>query len=352
MVPPCQPAGHREPSTPPTTGPVLVLPELRARRALASVGVRPDQALEPVASVNNEVWMTSDVVVRVSCRPEQRLRREAQLAQVLPNAVGYPPLVGYGGEMGSEWLVLRRLPGLPLSRCWPTLSHGDRRTAIRALAARLKLIHTTAAPALPPLRHLPQLLDPAPSGLTAVARLILALDQASRLPHVDRGLTDDLAQLVRDLAPVLDPFTSSTLIHGDLSFENLLWDPQSGRLLAVLDFEWARPAPADLDLDVLLRFCAMPDLHVPAAYADDTHARDYAEVPFWLAEDYPELFSSPHQLDRCRLYAVAWDVEELLAYPPTAASGHLDARHPYRRLQSLLIGTSHLDRMDRLGISA
>jgi len=329
-----------------------VLPEIRARRALAGVGIRPDQRLEAVPSVNNEVWMTSDVVVRVSCRPEQRLRREAQLAQVLPNAVGYPPMVGYGGEMGSEWLVLRRLPGLPLSRCWPTMSEPDRRAAIRSLAARLKLIHTTTAPALPPLRHLPQLLDPAPTGLTAVARLILALDQASRLPHVDRGITDDLSALVRSLAPSLDPFTASTLIHGDLSFENMLWDARAGRLVAVVDFEWARAAPPDLDLDVLLRFCAMPDLHVPATYAEDTHARDYEDVPFWLAEDYPELFASPHQLDRCRLYAIAWDVEELLAYPPTAASGHLDARHPYRRLQSMLAGNSHLDRMDRLGATA
>ncbi len=328
-----------------------MLPEIRARRALADVGVAPNQPLEAVPSVNNEVWLTAREVVRVNCRPEQRLHRETQLAQALPAEVGYPAIVGYGGEMGSEWLVLERLPGLPLSRCWPSLSGPERRAAVRDLASRLRLVHTTRAPAVSPLRHLPQLLDPSPSGTTAVARLVIALDRASRLPHVDRRLTDDLADMVRTLAPCLDPFTATTLIHGDLSFENVLWDPRAGRLLAILDFEWARAAPADLDLDVLLRFCALPELHVPASYADQTHARDYADVPLWLAEDYPELFSAPHQLDRCRLYAVAWDVEELLAYPPTAGSGHLDARHPYRRLQSLLIGDSHLDRMDRLGIA-
>jgi hygromycin-B 7''-O-kinase len=325
-----------------------VLPELRARRALASVGVRPDQPLEPVPSVNNEVWMTSEVVVRVSCRPDQRLRREAQLAQILPNDVGYPPLLGYGAEMGSEWLVLHRLPGLPLSRCWPTMTPTDRRRSIAELAARLRLIHATPTPALPPLRHLPQLLDPAPSGDLAVARLVVSLDHAARLEHVDRGVTDALTEVVTTLAPHLDPFTARTLIHGDLSFENLLWDPHEGRLVGILDFEWARGAPPDLDLDVLLRFCAMPDLHVPSTYAGATHARDYAEVPRWLAEDYPELFASPNQLDRCRLFAIAWDVEELLAYPPLVGASHLDARHPYRRLQSLLVGDSHLDRMDRL----
>lgn len=325
-----------------------MLPELRARRALASIGLRPDVPLEAVESVNNEVWMAPDMVVRVSCRPEQRLRREAQLAQALPNAVGYPPLLACGAEMGSEWIVLGRLPGLPLSRCWPTMSHEQRRDAIRDLAARLKLIHATPVPVLPPLRHLPQLLDPAPSGTMAVARLIVALEAASHLQHVDRHVTDELTELVRSLAWCLEPFTARTLIHGDLSFENLLWDPDAGRLLAILDFEWARGAPPDLDLDVLLRFGAFPDLHVPASYASATHARDYAEVPFWLAEDYPELFSRPEQLDRCRLFAIAWDVEELLAYPPHIAAGSLDARHPHRRLLSMLVGDSHLDRMDRV----
>jgi len=321
---------------------------LRARRALASAGLRPDVALEPIESVNNEVWMTSDLVVRVSCRPEQRLQREAVLAQALPNAVGYPPILGFGAEMGSEWLVLGRLPGVPLSRCWPTMSQAERRHAISELAQRLKLIHGTPAPALPPLRNVPQPIDPAPSGTMAVARLLVAIDRAGRLQHVDRHLFDDVADLVRSLAWTLEPFTSRTLIHGDLSFENLLWDPGAGRLLAILDFEWARAAPPDLDLDVLLRYCAFPDLHVPAGHVDRTHAHDYVEVPFWLAEDYPELFSAPDQLDRCRLFAVAWDVQELLAFPPQVSLGQLDGRHPYRRLLAMLNGDSHLDRMDRV----
>lgn len=323
-----------------------MLPELRARRALASVGLRPDVHLEPAASVNNEVWMTPDLVVRVSCRPEQRLRRESQLAQILPPGVGYPPMVGWGAEMGSEWLVLHRVQGIPLSRAWPTMTTDQRRSAIRDLADRLRLIHTTPTPALAPLRHLPQQLDPAPSGTMAVARLLVALGRAGNLHHVDSRITDALSDMIKDLAWCLEPFTARTLIHGDLSFENLLWDSRKGQLTAVLDFEYARGAPSDLDLDVLLRYCAYPDLHVPASYASDTLARDYADVPYWLAEDYPELFSRPAQLDRCRIYAAAWDVEELLAYPPVGGAATLDARHPYRRLIALLDGDTHLDRMD------
>lgn len=324
-----------------------MLPELRARRALTSLGLKPGADLHPIDSVNNEVWFSEDMVVRVSCQPEQRLRREAQLSQVLPEGVGYPPVLGYGAEMGSEWLVLRRLPGLPLSRCWPDMTPDERRRAIHQLAGRLELIHATPSPALAPLRNLPQPIDPAPTGTMAVARLLVALDRASRLEFVDHQVVNELIDMVRSLAGCLEPFTARTLVHGDLSFENLLWDPDARTLVAVLDFEWARGAPRDLDLDVLLRFCAYPDLHVPTSYAAATHADDYAAVPYWLAEDYPALFAHPSQLDRCRLYAIAWDVQELLTYPPVMASSRLDSRHPYRRLQAMLIGDSHLDRMDR-----
>ena len=43
--------------------------------------------------------------------------------------------------------------------------------------------------------------------------------------------------------------------------------------------------------------------------------------PFWLAEDYPELFSMDHQLDRVKIYAIAWDIQELLRFPPTSPVG-------------------------------
>lgn len=329
-----------------------MLPEIRARRALSSLGFRPDIALKPVESVNNEVWMTDDMVVRVSCRPEQRLRREAQLSHVLPPEVGYPRVLGYGAEMGCEWLVLGRIQGLPLSRCWTMMDTTLRRRAIAQVAERMRMVHATPAPPLAPLRNLPQPIDPAPTGTMAVARLLTALDRAGSLEFVDQRTTEELGELVRQLAPSLEPFSGRTLIHGDLSFENILWDPDRAEVVALLDFEWSRGAPPDLDLDVLLRFCAYPDLHVPSAFAATTLADDYSDVPRWLSEDYPALFTSPLQLDRCRLFSIAWDVEELLNYPPVMASSRLDHRHPYRRLQSMLIGDSHLDRLHRASITA
>jgi Ser/Thr protein kinase RdoA (MazF antagonist) len=190
----------------------------------------------------------------------------------------------------------------------------------------------------------PQLLDAAPTGRQATRRLVRALGRAAELDHVDRTLIADAVDLVESTCDALDPFDAQTIVHGDLTFENILWD--GDEVTALLDFEYARPGPPDLDLDVLLRFCALPHLHVAADYEAVTKAEDYQEVPWWFAEDYPELFSHPRQFDRVRLYSIAWDVNELLAFPPQEALARLHRHHPYQRLAQVLRGTHYLHRLN------
>jgi aminoglycoside phosphotransferase (APT) family kinase protein len=315
----------------------------RALRALDTVGL-PSDGLVRADSVTNEVWLTADYVIRVNRDASLRLHREAILSQALPEAVGYPPLIQHGGEVGSDWLILQRVPGGPLSRAWPTMSTPMRREAVRQLAARLRLVHATRCPRLDGLIDAPQLLDRAPLGVDAVARLVEAADRAAALPNVDAGLMQEVISHVLVHAHLLDPFDADTIVHGDLSFENVLWDGE--QITALLDFEYARPGAPDLDLDVLLRFVALPHLHVAPDYEDVTRAEDYAEVPWWLAEDYPELFAHRHQFDRARLFSLAWDVRELLAFPPADPLRDLHRQHPLHRIMRVLRGTSYLDRLN------
>jgi len=162
--------------------------------------------------------------------------------------------------------------------------------------------------------------------------------------YVDASLLADTEALVTETAGALAPFETTSIVHGDLTFENILWDGK--RITAILDFEWARPGPRDLDLDVFLRFCALPHLHVAEDYEHLTHAADYREVPWWLAEDYPELFAYPNQFDRVRLYAIAYDVRDLLLHPPQAPVGELSQHHPYHRLSGTIAGTGYLNQFD------
>ncbi|MCB1031175.1 MAG: phosphotransferase [Acidimicrobiales bacterium] len=319
------------------------LGRVRAMGALAAVGL-PGEDLTRVDSVTNEVWVTPDYVVRVNRDPSLRLHREAVLSQILPEEVGYPPLVQHGGEIGNDWLVLRRLPGITLSRAWPDLDRDQRRHAVRQVAQRLRAVHSTPCPQLEGLRDVPQLLDQAPTGAQAAARLLEQLQLAKELPHIDVDLIRDAEALVSDTASSLDPFNQTTVVHGDLTFENILWD--GADVTAILDFEFARPGPPDLDLDVLLRFCSLPYLHVPLSIESRTKAIDYAEVPWWFVEDYPELFAHPRQFERVRLYSMAWDVRELMQFPPQEPLSRLHKHHPYQRLAQSVRGTHYLDQLN------
>lgn len=314
----------------------------RARHALVHAGLDATVDLERASSVTNEVWITETHVVRVNRHPNQRLRREAVLGPSLPAEIGYPMVVSYGGHMGADFLVVLRVPGAPLAHCWPDMTHTQRRRAVSQIATKLRRLHQTPGPAdLPPI-DAPQLLRS--DTRSPVMSLLTALDQTRALPHVDRHLMDDLEQLVGELSAAIEPFEADHLVHGDLTFENVLWD--GADITAILDFEWSRPAPADVDLDVFLRMCSYPELHVADAHVDRTRAEEYAGVPWWLAEDYPELFEFPSQFKRLTLYSIAYDVRDLLMFPPAAPAQQLNELHSLNRLRSTVAGRSHLDLLD------
>ncbi|MEQ1786466.1 MAG: aminoglycoside phosphotransferase family protein [Acidimicrobiales bacterium] len=320
------------------------LAEIRARTALRGAGLDPTAPLERVTSVTNEVWLTPTHAVRVNRHPSNRLFREALVAKVLPPEVGYPTVVAHGGGHGEDWLVAERVPGVPLAHVWPDLSEDDRHRSVEQLAVRLAALHRTPAPPdLPPIENAPQLLEVGATDPTGP--VVAALHRAMHLDHVDAVMLARAAEMVTDLAPALIPFEATTLVHGDVTFENVLW--HEGEITALLDLEWARPGPRDLDLDILLRCAAYPHLHVGEAYVARTKTEDYLEVPWWLSRAYPALFEYPRQIDRVRVYSIAYDIRDLLTSPPKGAPRLLPELHAYHRLQRVVDRKSYIDILGR-----
>lgn len=320
------------------------LAEVRARTALQAAGLDPSVPLQRVSSVTNEVWLTPDHAVRVNRGHGDRLAREALVAAALAPEVGYPPVVASGSGSGQDWLVMERVPGEPLAHHWPEMSPVVRRRAVRQIAQRLAALHRTPAPDdLPVVEDPPQVLRWC--GRDPITPVLDALWCAARLPNVDPMLLHDARELVQRCAGALTPYQASTLVHGDVTFENVLW--ADGEVTALLDVEWARPGPPDLDLDVILRCCAYPALHVAEAHAGRTRDEDYADVPYWLTDDYPDLWSHPRIFERLRLYSIAYDVRALLRSPPETPRIGLPKHHPLNRLGRVVEGHSYLDVLAR-----
>ncbi|MDH5290280.1 MAG: aminoglycoside phosphotransferase family protein [Acidimicrobiia bacterium] len=308
--------------------PSSILAEARARHVLRASRLPYKGPLERASSTRNEIWLTERHVVRVNRTVSHRLRREAALYPHLPAAPWAPRLVT-AGRADQDYLVVERRPGRPLAHCWPGLDQAQRRAAVAQLATCLRAVHATATPPdLDPLPVAPQLLDG--TATPAVGPLLDGLDRLAADPNADAGVIALAQEQVTAFAADLEPFDATHLIHGDLTFENVLWD--GAAISAVVDFEWCRGAPADLDLDVLLRCCAYPEAHVAAEHADRSRADDYAPVVTWLAEDYPELFAHPALVRRLWLYALAFDVREALEAPLPAVRGQVPPLHPWNRL--------------------
>jgi len=305
----------------------------RARHALKQAGLPTDSEVLQANSTRNEVLITGDYVVRVNKEPNQRLRREAALVESLPARSWTPKIIGHGGDIGADYLNVARRPGQPLSRAWPTMTPRDRRFAIAQVSEALYDLHNTETPAsVPRLSRTTHCLDEGPGPtLRPVWQAIGALRLSAQPDH---RLIDLIEKAVSDRAHLFERFAVSHLIHGDLSFENILWDGR--QISALLDFEWCRGAPSELDIDSITRYCRFPFAHVPESAASQQRPEDYSEVLSWLSADLPELFATPDLDDRLLVIDIAFELHEMVAHPNLGPRDELGPLHPLNRLANKL----------------
>lgn len=140
-----------------------------------------------------------------------------------------------------------------------------------------------------------------------VARVPARLQLVRQLPHVDPGLIDAVGERIASLADA-DPFGAATsthrVLHSDASLGN--WFVHYGRISALLDFEWARLGPPDLELVTPVFTAALGDAAAKAFL-------------YWLAEDYPALFAAPDLDRRLWLYELCFFLRGIIWWPPERA---------------------------------
>jgi len=299
-----------------------------ARLALRDAGLPWNGLLRHASSTNNMVFLSGNNIVRINRNGKNRLQREALLCQSLPNLPWTPSIVADGTVDDSEYLIVEQKPGSPLARWWPDMRESQRDDAIEQLAACMRAIHFTEIPeGLKPLDSPPQMLG---NPSNPILPILQGLQRLRNNRHVGSSVVDELETKVLTLAPSIDDYTDTRAVHGDLTFENVLWDGST--ITAVLDFEWARGAPRDLDLDVICRFIQWPHLHVDPVVAAHTKPSDYEGVLRCMARSYPELFSHRNLRQRLALYGIAFELRATLQNQPNRPVDDLGPLHPYTRL--------------------
>ncbi|MEP7023117.1 MAG: phosphotransferase [Actinomycetota bacterium] len=267
-------------------------------------------------SWSNDAWLTDQSVLRVCWRGDrERLAREQAILESLPSSVPHASVLAAGRTDGLTWLTARRIPGERLDLAWPRLTGQQRHDAIGSLAAAMKALHGWEPP--PRLRDQLRLSVDTAAAHDEIAggavvpmpapRLIPLLDWLDEQPALGSDLARQVRRRISDLRPVIADaeFDDGVVVHGDAHLANVLW--HEGKVVALLDFEWARLGPPDLEFEAVCRDNA--DIGERARQG----VVPAAAVPVLagLRSGYPELFDQENLTERVWLYELCHRVRQL-----------------------------------------
>ena len=321
--------------------------ESEARTLLRKHGLA-GEPLTSASGVANDVWLTPSAVIRLNGgRFRDAFRHEARVLDLLPASIPHPAVLARGErEDGGEFLILERLPGRTLDAAWPDLGPETRRYVARDLALIVKRLH--ALPLVSAMRN-PWVQDaltvPVPGDAyhapPASAPMLVSAAAAARPDLADLIATTGAFIEDRMTAFDLESGRPDVLVHADLHFRNVLvdvdTDADGGRITGLIDFEGSRPAAADVELDMLVRF-----LSSSRQFGSD-ESSEYEGVLGWFHEGCPELFAHPHLEARLEVYEALWHLVQVHHRRPE----YISMPDPAIALRHLLIGGFH-ERLDML----
>ena len=279
-----------------------------------------------VESWSNDTWVTDDLVLRVCWQGDRdRLRRERAILDSLPPSIPHATVVDFGSDGELTWTVLRRIVGLRLDLAWPELSANEQREAVVIIASLLESLHRWIPPDTVRQSMLTSLSASPLTTQQAVGSCVVPVPHDRITPLLERldalsGVSPELAraaaQRIEGLASSVssDEFISGVVVHGDAHFANVLW--HGGAVVALLDFEWARIGPPDLELEAACREDPYIEINGRA------RSLSAAEVPLLesMCSGYPQLFERTNLTERLWLYELSHHVRRLCATDVTAAS--------------------------------
>jgi hypothetical protein len=278
----------------------------------------------------NATWLADGRALRLSFKPgSDAIRREARLAALLPLEVGYPTVLETGITEGYEWCFSMEIAGESLGEVWPRRNWNERITALRQLWQKAQAVHSVELSAAGDfVRHQAwfNVIDPEQAAA-----------QAASLAHqgiLSAGQADVLDEALFKYWTALNT-AKCVLNHGDLTLDNALWN--EGQVVALLDFEFAVIAPAELDLNEVVK-CAFGPVEAgdPLPDPDGACREQLQQAVFDLAMP---VLDHPGGKDLLLGYAILlelWLLVDWLAHPE--GEGPIEQWQPYRRLVSLADG--------------
>jgi len=284
------------------------------------------EAAERAGGWTNAVWFNGDFVLRLSLSKGcDRIRREVELAGVLPQSIGYPIIVETGVTHGFEWSFSERIPGKNLSDVWSNLSWQEKVRAVKQIFSMVEAIHSVD---VSKVEHLSLRRawynsfnkDASMADIERyVAQKIFSVQQGSAL----REILVNFYHHLNNTVPVLN--------HGDITMDNILW--HEGNVVSLMDFEHSSISPPQLDLQSIINLALIP-YDVEPVTENMPEVKEYAEEMINL---FKPMLAQKSDKDLLLGYAVLFRQKflEFWLEQPKGELQHVDA---YQKLLFLCDG--------------
>jgi len=278
----------------------------------------------------NATWLADGRALRLSIKPgSEAIRREARLAALLPLDTGYPTILETGVTEGYEWSLSMEIAGESLGQVWHGLNWNERITALRQLWQKAQAVHSVEISAAAYLsRHQAwfNVINPEQAAVQAAGLAHQGILSAHQVDILDNALFRYWTALSK---------AGCVLNHGDLTLDNAIWN--EGRVVALLDFEFAVIAPAELDLNELVKCAFGPgETGDPPPDPDGACWEQLQQAVTDLAMPVLDHQGGNDLLLGYAILLELWLLVDWLAHPE--GEGPFEQWQPYRRLVSLVDG--------------
>lgn len=272
-------------------------------RIIANNEILKGKSYTPINSgFTNTIYAIDNYIVRICTNPnnEERFMKEIEFYNDNQDNNGIPKL--FVSDITKEivpyyYEIMEKVSGQTLYEIWNFLSNKER----KEMAIRIINI-------LKPL-HLKEVNDY--DFLNYIKKKIIDLKDKC-------NLDEDLFKLLIELANKYFQENKFGLIHGDLHFDNFIYD---GINLYLIDFEYNMPAPIDYEFRIFNTCKILPYLWASSKTDMITIEDDYQDLIDMVLDNYPELANIKYIKERLEFYSI---IELLNNYKNTKNEDRLE----------------------------
>ena len=254
------------------------------------------------AGFTNTIYRVGDYILRICTdnSNEERFSNEINFYKENNNNPGIPKF--YLGDTTKNivpyyYEVIEKVNGKTLYEVWNKISKEEKLDIVNQIINLIRPFHSKKE-----------------EGYDFIEFLKSRLNKLQEKCELEDSLFNDIL----DICSKYFKDNEFVLIHGDLHFDNIIYD---GSKVHLLDFERSMVAPIDYEFRLLSRYDSEPYLWASAQTDMLTYESDYQDLMDMFIDNYKELNEIPNVRERLELYSI---IEELDNYKHTKCAFRLE----------------------------